>query len=266
MRGTTRLAFLFAFACAAFCQSAPPAFEVASVKPADPNGHPGVGIDLRTFPGGKLLATDCTLKQLIQAAYSVEPWQVLAGPAWLDSDRFDIEAKAGQDFSKDPDRVAALGHDAPRKMMTMLQTLLAERFSVKVHREIREDNIYSLAVARNGPKLHPPTGTDPPFIGLRRTGAIERPAVTLILAGENATMELLAQRLSYWTLHRPVLDKTSIKGNYSVRIEYAADDSQPDGGPSLFTAIQDQIGLKLESAKGPVEFLIVDHADKPSAN
>ena len=249
-----------------FGQPAAPAFEVASVRPGAPNGHPGIGIDLRTYPGGRLVATECTLKQLIQAAYTAEPWEVLGGPSWLDSDRFDIEAKAAQDFSNDRDRVLALGRDAPRMMMTMLQTLLADRFNVIVHRETREDTIYSLVVAKNGPKLQPATGSNSPFIGLRRTGATDRPAVTLILAGENATMEVLAQRLSYWTLHRPVVDRTGIAGNYSIRIEYAADDSLPDAGPSLFTAIQDQIGLKLESGKGPVDFLVVDHADKPSAN
>ncbi len=262
MQATVKLGLLFAVPAFAFCQT----FEVASVKSADPNGHPGVGIDMRTLPGGRLSATDCTLKQLIQGAWSLEAWKVVGGPAWIDTDRFDIEAKAGEDFSKDTDRVVALGHDAPRKMMAMLQTLLAERFNVKVHRETREDTVYSLLVTKSGPKLQPPSGTDPPFIGMRRTGSTDRPAVTLILAGEKASMDLLAERVSYWVLHRPVLNKTGIAGNFGVRIEFAADDSQPDAGPSLFTAMQDQLGLKLEAGKGPVEYMVVDHAEKPSAN
>jgi hypothetical protein len=150
---------------------------------------------MRTVPDGRLLATDCTLKQLIQGAYSLEPWKIVGGPPWLDSDRFDIEARAGKDFSQDHDRVVALGRDAPREMI-----------------------------------------------------------------------DILAERLSYWILRRPVLDKTGIQGNFSVKIEIAPDESQPDAAPSLFTAIQDQLGLRLESTRGPVEFLIVDHAEKPSPN
>jgi len=256
---------LLVIATTASGQSAPPAFEVASVKPSDPNGIVRAGrserifpIDMRTLPGGRFLGTYCTLKLLIEKAWSVELWQIAGGPGWIDSDRFDIDAKAEHDFTQD--------NDASQKTMAMLQTLLTERFNLKVHRETREDTVYSLVVSKNGPKLQPSTGTDPPFIGMRRNSSPEHPAMTIAFASENATMALLAERLSYWTLHRPVLDKTGLSGNYSVKLEFAEDDSQVDAGPSLFTAIQDQLGLKLEPGKGPVELLVVDRAQRASPN
>jgi uncharacterized protein (TIGR03435 family) len=231
-------------ACDAFSQPAPVVFEVASVKPADPNGHPGVGIDMRTSPGGRLSATDCTLKQLIRGAYGLEPWKVVDGPAWIDTDRFDIEAKAGEDFSKDTDRVIALGHDAPRKMMTMLQALLAERFHVKVHRETREDTIYSLVVAKNGPKLQAATGVEPPFIGMRRTG------VTLILAGDKASMAILAERLSYWVLHRPVLDKTGSPGTSASGLSLQPTTRSPMQVPRSLPPFRISLASNWKPAKG----------------
>ena len=138
--------------CGAICQP-PPAFEVASIKPSD--GH--LGIDMKTFPG-RLSATAASLSQLIQAAYTAE--RLTGGPAWMDSDRFDIEAKTSEDLSGETDRVIAMGRPAPRRMMLMLQTLLAERFNVKVHRETRQGNVFALVVAKGGPKLQGAEGYD----------------------------------------------------------------------------------------------------------
>jgi uncharacterized protein (TIGR03435 family) len=247
-------------------QPGPPAFEAASVKPSD--GMKGIG--LRALPNR--LSSDCNLRDLIAAAYSMERWQVTGGPAWLDSDLFAVEAKTGEDLSRDEDRVAALDGFAPRKMMLMLQTLLSDRFNLKVHRETRQDNVYSLVVVKNSQKLQPPAETTRSWVGMSRGGKIEVSAdgspdfsaATMIVTGHNATMGQLAAYLTR-RVRRPVEDKTGIRGNYDFVVEYASDNSQADA-PAFSTALQNATGLKLNSAKGAVEFLVVDRADKPSAN
>ena len=191
---------------------------------------------------------------------------MIGGLAWLDSDRFDVEAKTDDDMSADPDRVVVGRSQAPRKMMAMLQTLLAERFGLRIQRETRQDNVFSLVVAKGGPKLQAPK--DPgarSFIGATRTGSLDAPALTVIAGGQNASMAQLATYLQA-IMRRPVADETGLKGKYDFRIEYAPDDSPAGNFSSLFTALQEAAGLKLNALKGPVEFLVVDHADKPSAN
>jgi uncharacterized protein (TIGR03435 family) len=196
---------------------------------------------------------------LVTAAYSVEEFQILGGPLWASTDRFDVAAISGSDFSQDPDRVKALGRDAPRMMMVMLQALLLERFQLRVHRETKIATVYSLLVGKNGPKLEPSARTDQrPYVRLLPTGS------TVRMLGRQASMMLLAETLS-WKLGAPVTDKTGLAGDFEFSFEYTGDDSQLDAGPSLFTAIQ-QLGLKLESSKGPVQALIIDHAERPAAN
>jgi uncharacterized protein (TIGR03435 family) len=252
------LAAFFA-ACGALCQTSAPAFEVASIKPSD--GH--LGIDMKTYPT-RLSATDVTVSQMIEAAYSMERWQVTGGPAWLTSDRFDVEAKTAEDLSGETDRVKALGRPAPRKMMSMLQTLLAERFNLKVHRETREDNVFVLVVTKGGPKLQAPKDTTRSGIAFGRTGSPQERAITYWMEGFNASMEQLAHSLQV-QMHRPVEDQTGLKGHYDFRFEYG-DDSTSGNAPEFLTAFQDATGLKVNATKGPVEFLVVDHAEKPSAN
>jgi uncharacterized protein (TIGR03435 family) len=211
------------------------------------------------------------LRELITAAFSMESWQVTGGPAWLDSDLFDIEARSGEDLSGDRDRVLTFGGPAPRKMMLMLQTLLAERFNLKIHRETRQDNVYALVVAKDVPKLQPPKDTKLSYVGTSRgkvtLSADGRPdfsAATVIVTGHNASMGQLAVYLA-GVMRRPVEDKTGIEGKYDFRIEYTPDNSSADA-PAFSTALQGDAGLKLNAAKGPVEFLVVEHAEKPSAN
>jgi uncharacterized protein (TIGR03435 family) len=246
-------------------QPAPPAFEVASVKPGDGD----LGIDMKTFP--TRLSSTCDLRQLITAAYTMENWQVTGGPAWLDSDLFDVEARTGEDLSGDRDTVLALGRPVPRKMMLMLQTLLAGRFNLKVHRETRQDNVFALVLAKGGPKLDPPKDTTRSYVGMGRgkvawsaDGRPDFSAATVIVTGDNASMGQLAAYLG-GVMRRPVEDKTGIEGKYDFRIEYTPDDSSADT-PAVSTALQRDAGLKLNATKGPVEFLVVDHAEKPSPN
>jgi uncharacterized protein (TIGR03435 family) len=231
-------------------EAAAPAFEVASVKPADPNSRGGM--DFRTAPGGSLTVTRLTLQTLIQEAYGVKRYQIVGGPKWLDSDRFDIAAKA----EGDPTR---------KQMMAMLQTLLADRFQLKVRRETREGNVYALVVAKNGPKLKEPTSGDQSYIRLARYDPPERPSLTYVLYGRKTSMPLLAERLAS-ELMAPVLDRTEIKRDFDFRLEFVYDETQPDSGTSILGAIPEQLGLKLEAAKGPVETLIIERATKPSGN
>jgi len=159
--------------------------------------------------------------------------------------------------------VLALGRPAPRKMMLMLQTLLAERFNLKVHRETRQDNVFTLVVAK-GPKLQAPKDTTRSFIRWGRNGSPQAAAISYWMECSNASMAQLAHALE-GNMHRPVTDQTGLPGNYDFRLEYG-DDSASGGAPAFLTALQDATGLKLNTAKGPVGFLVVDRADKPSAN
>jgi uncharacterized protein (TIGR03435 family) len=247
----------FLVASGALCQMLPPAFEVASIRPSD--GH--LGIDMKTYPS-RLSATAVSVHQLIEAAYSLERWQVTSGPAWLETDRFDIEAKTSEGLSAESDRVSTLGRPAPRRMMLMLQTLLAERFNLKVHRETRQDNVFTLVVAKGGPKLQAPKDTTRSYVGSGRRGFPQ--AIAYTMEGVNASMEQLVHALE-GQMRRPVTDRTGLPGKYDFRFEYG-DDSTTGDSPAFLTAFQDATGLKLNTAKGPVEFLVVDHADKPSAN
>src|SRR5262245_15530948 len=199
------------------------AFDVASVKLANPRSP----IDMHTFPNGRLNATACTLKQLVMGAYGIkEQYQVLGGPSWAEADRFDIEAKVAGDFSQDRDRVTALGRDAPRKMMLMLQTLLAERFNLKFHHETRQDTVYRLVVGKSGPKLTPASDTaKQPYVGLGREGSPAQRAASYYIFGTNASMALLADRLQ-GVLRHPVLNETGISGNFDFRFDYSTTDTE----------------------------------------
>jgi uncharacterized protein (TIGR03435 family) len=217
------------------------AFEVAAIKPSDPGVR--VPIDLRVLPGGRLAVTGYTLKLLIHDAYGLKYNQISGGPAWTDTDRFDIAAKAEGDPSHE-------------QMMKMLQSLLAERFQLKIHRESKEGAVYALVVAKNGPRLQAAKTGEESFLRFNRTG---------VVTGQNTSMSLLADRLNDFDFGRPVLDRTGLKGNFDFKFEYAPDDAKPDSGPSIFTALQ-ELGLKLEPQRGPVEVLVIDRAAKPSGN
>jgi uncharacterized protein (TIGR03435 family) len=217
-----------------------PTFEVASVKP-DTSGK-GMSI---AFTPGRLTARAVTLKILILNAYNVSGFQVQGGPGWIDSDHFDVDAKWTEGAN-------------PKQAPDMLQALLAERFQLKVHRETHEQAIYTLIVAKNGPQLTPAKDDERPSIrGLGR-GRMQF---------QKASMLTLAENLA-GNLNRTVIDKTGLSGNFDFTLEWAADLSQPDPEQraSIFTAVQEQLGLRLESDKGPVEMLIIDSVQKPAEN
>ena len=227
-------------------QAAGPSFEVATIKPtAATDGHTHINYP----PGDSFSASNITLSALLQWAYGMPERQILDGPAWMTSTRFDIQAKVDLGGPEKPVRVDT---DAKRKMV---QALLAERFNMKLHEETRMLPAYDLVVAKGGSKLEI-SKANGKSIGTRST--------QLTLQG--LTMPLIAEELSH-VVGRVVVDKTGLTDRYDLKLVWAADDAPAgDSAPSLFTAVQEQLGLKLESAKEPVPVLVIDHVDLPSAN
>ena len=277
MRRFTRLIPLVVLA--AFAAADGPKFEVASIKPAEPNQR---GTYIRPGPGGGLTITNMSLKQLITFAWRVQPFQVSGGPPWLDSIHYDILAKPESKASQS-------------ELPMMLQGLLADRFHLRVRQETRELPIYALVLARKdgrpGPDLmeakdgdceqpdparlqaaRQPGAPPPRFCGQLMMGVNQINAIGLPIS----SLTPLLSRL----LGRTVVDQTGLKGNFNVSLEWTPDETQtfpprspgdspvaPDSAaPSLFTAFQERLGLKFESQKGPVEIIVVDEAEKPSEN
>lgn len=217
----------------------PPAFEVASINPSDPAD---VGNQAFASPGGRFTGINATLKSLMRYAYSLQDYQVVGASGWMDSAGYDIKAKAESDTVRD--------------FRPMVQTLLADRFQLKFHRETKELPVYLLVVGKNGPNLH----------------AVSKAGIGVGMGrgrfnGRGADMQTLASVLS-GQLGRLVFDRTGISGFYDFLLTFEPDDNRTTdtAGPSLFTALQEQLGLKLESQKGQVETLVIDHAERPSAN
>ncbi len=232
-----------------FCLSAqtPLAFEAASVKPAPPDK--GSVMYYRTPPSGRVSVSNATLKLLIQNVYRVRDFQAVGGPAWLAKDGWDIEATPGANVSAPV---------TPEQRDEMFKTLFADRFHLVLHRETKELPVYDLVIAKGGSKLRP--SGDEPGYGMTNTGSI---------TFKKTTVSTFANVLS-GVLGRKVIDKTGLQGNFNVDLHWTPDDradAHPeDAGPSIFTAIQEQLGLRLESSKGPVEILVIDRAEKPEEN
>ncbi len=269
-----------------------PKFEVASVRPntAD-DGKIMIGIQ----PGGRFNAVNVPLWDLIRQAYSLQRSQLIGGPDWLQTARFDIVAKAEGDIPR-----AGPG-SAPGPLNFMMQDLLEDRFKLKAHRETRDMPIYALMLARSDKKpgqgLRPSTADCEAFRGRGRIGAggpggPGGPQRGMLAPGERPTCGMmvgpgqvvaggipiaqLALMLSQFT-QRIVVDRTGLTGNFEIDLTFTPD-RLPQGplppgvqlpsidpnGPSIFTAIQEQLGLKLESERGPVEVLVIDHVERPA--
>ncbi len=249
-----------------------PSFEVASVK-LNTNGTDREGISMPPY-SSMLTATNFKLKTLILIAYQMDEPRILGGPEWINSDGFDIVAKPSQGT-----------FDAGQSRL-MLQTLLEDRFKLRIRRETREVPVYVLLASKSGLKLSeakegscftvgPNSPLPPPKAGQNPPtpcgGTMRGPN---LLAGGNNSMAEFVFALSN-VLGRPVIDKTGYTGTFSYRLEFTperisglpvdAGNSDPSR-PSIFTAIQDQLGLKLESQKGPADVLVIDHVEKPDAN
>jgi bla regulator protein blaR1 len=247
------LALFLAPACFAFQN-----FEVATIKP---NSASDNRISLMFQPGGRFVATGISLKQLVAFAYDMRDFQVSGGPGWVQDDRYDINAKSEALLGDRPD------FEMARKVM---QNFLKERFQLKVHEESKEMQVYALVQAKGGSKMKASDAASP---GPRmRMGRGQ-------LSGNGISMDMLSRQLSQ-SVGRTVLDKTELKGNFDIELTFVPEIGQGGpvppsadaiagsggNGPTVFTAVQEQLGLKLESTKGPVATLIIDSVSKPSEN
>ncbi len=236
----------------------PAAFEAASVRP---NRSTNPGASSRALPGGRVAITNRTLTDIIREVYQVQTYQIAGGPDWADRDRWDIVAKGEGDPSFS-------------RVLAMMQTLLADRFKLAMHHERREMPIYALVRAGAGRMLGPqitpadrdcraiagaarePGGSAPPPDGHPRCGVSMK---TGRLRSGAATMADVARNLSYVT-GRMTVDKTGLEGSFDLDLTW----NDSEEGPSLFTAIQEQLGLKLEAQRGAVDVLVIDSAGRPT--
>jgi uncharacterized protein (TIGR03435 family) len=223
-------------------------FEVASIKLSSASADSTSGI---ATGHGRVDGNNVTLKRCIMGAYGVGPSQIAGGPDWLESERYEILAKADRPTNDDA------------VLMMMLQGLLAERFKLALHRETRTISSYVLEVAKNGPKLE----KAPPGEAGTNTST-SNTAVTI--DAHNTDMDAFARILGRKT-DLPVVNRTGLDGIFNFRLHWTPESAMAakggaTEGPSVFTALQEQLGLRLRAQKAPVEFLVIDHAEKPSAN
>ncbi len=250
-----------------------PKFEVASVKPSNSDDRRPM---FQGQPDGRLHVANFTLKMLIRNAYGIKLFQISDLPDWAGSDLYDIDAKPPVSAKRN-------------QINPMLQSLLAERFHLVIRRDTSEMRVYMLVASKDGPKFKESNESDPSIIDLAARGMplSPRPPVAVIRRGllhaQETTMTTVAGLLSE-ILGRMVVDKTGLKAKYDLKVIWQPDENQianfdqmrvaegmgapaPDPlGPSLFTALEEQLGLKLESDKAPVEMLVVERIERPSAN
>jgi uncharacterized protein (TIGR03435 family) len=232
-------------------------FEVASIKPANPAARGG---GIKPKPAGQGYdAQGAAVRLMISLMYRMPMQHVTGGPGWIDSDLWDIEAKADKAYSLDD-------------LHTMFQNLLADEFKLKFHKEIKEGPVYVLIVDKGGSKMklnENPQDFEVPIVGSGRGGSFN---------GKRVPMEYLCYWLGQALRNdgRQVIDKTGLTGNYDFALSFMPE--LPPGfdkanlppefldRPSLFDALREQLGLRLEAQKGPVEYYVIDHVEKPAAN
>jgi uncharacterized protein (TIGR03435 family) len=237
-------------------------FEVATIKPTAPDWDAGRVMRMQT--AHQFVVKNFALRLLLAAAYNLTPGTISGGPAWVDSEHFDILAESPGEVRPNMD-----------EQMAMLRKLLTDRFKLTFHREEKEFPIYALTVAKGGSKLKEstvspdatPEGPPPLVFVLSSQGAR--------LPGRNATMAALAAVMQRSALDRPVVDQTGLSGRYDFDLEWTPDETQfggqVRGTPSapkvdLFAAMQQQLGLRLEATRGPIAALVIDQVERPSAN
>lgn len=244
--------------------SQPPAtqatFEVASVKPSEPDV---LGLFTRFLPGGDVHFTGATMKDLVAIAYNVRQFQISGGPAWIGTERFDVDARASTSGATPPGDLRKV-NDEQRKIGERLRNLLADRFQLAIHRETEQQPVYELVVSKGGAKLQE---------SMEGKNLIRKGIGTI--KGQSVGLRMLALNLSN-ELDRPVIDKTGLVGNYDFELKWTPVvlsagpvdpplPTEPDR-PWIFTALQEQLGLRLEPKKGPVEVLVIDRVERPSKN
>lgn len=238
-------------------EPANPAFEVASIRPAATREIGSV----YNYPGGRMELRGCTLAYLIEVAFDVHEYQISGGPAWMNSDRFDIYAKPPATSKSSASRPAYWKVPPNAEQRQMLQALLAQRFGLKYRRENRDGAVYFLVKGKKPLRMQDAKDKDAyPWSGGLRGGGLMGDGI----AGINESMADLAWRLSP-DLEHPVIDRTELPGSFDFRIEYKTDERRPDIIAMILTCVQ-ELGLKLEPGRGPVETIFIDHAEQPSGN
>ena len=225
----------------------PARFEVAVIHPSA--AAPGAGSSFESFEGGRIRITNEPVKLLVRVAFRLQDSQIAGGPGWLDTDRYDIEAKTGQP-----------GKIAPDEMSALFESLLADRFQLKFHHETRELPVLALVAAKNGVKLKPAADGEGTSSNTSNQGK-----GTSRLKAVATNMPLLAAYIGN-RLGRLVVDRTGLSGSYDFSLEWAPDEASDSAAPSLVTALREQLGLRLESQKAPVEVLVIDRLQRPSEN
>lgn len=226
-----------------------PSFEVATVKLHDPNsGHQG--FDAK---GERVTARDQSVASMMMFAYGIHPTQIVGAPDWVKNAQYDIEGKTN-----------TTGEPNLSQQQEMLQKLLADRFGLKFHRDKRELPVYAIRIAKGGPKLTPAAHPDaqPDQDGGGHGTEAD-------LGFTSFSMPDLAMGLQFFVHDRPIVDQTGLPGSYDFKLRYTYDEANAtdaNAPPGLFTAIQEQLGLKLEPVKAPIDVFVLDHVERPSAN
>ena len=246
-----RLGLLIFVCCAAFSQSpAAPEFEVAEVR-ANNSGQ--LGIQGAFLPGGQLSLRNMPMKELIVQAYKAG--DVTGGPNWIESDRFDIVAKASPNTPVDTVRL-------------MLQTLLAERFKLMIHREQKATPVYALVAGKGGPKLQPAAGSGQPKCGPGQGAEGQNHMVCTSFTTADLA-DWLPTRIAPSYIDRPVVDLTGLKGTFDFKLDWVPGAPTDDlaAGATVFDALEKQLGLKLEERKQPMPVIFIDHIERvPTEN
>ncbi len=220
-------------------------FEVAAIR-QNVSGEQNTHISMPG--GGRLVVENASVKTLIRNAYGILAFQFAGGPKWLDDDKFDINAKTGG-----PETITQ------ERLKPLLRGLLAERFGLKVHWEDREESVFALLIDKGGAKFQ--EHTDAPGHGMNTSKGRGRAR----MKGIDVPMDEIASNLGN-QLGRFVVDRTGLAGHYDFVMEWDPDQLAETMGPSLFTAVKEQLGLRLEAGKGAVKMLVIDRVDRPSDN
>src|SRR5215469_6649310 len=262
MRGTLPVVLWFACASASGAQTpdAPPqelAFEVASVKP---NATLDRNVSINRTAGGGLDAVNASVRMLITFAYRTRDQQLIGGPGWLDSDRYDIHAKApaGETTTDFFDTTAA------DRIRLRTRALLADRFKLVLRSESREMGVYVLTLAKRGPKTALKRWREGDEPGPQNIGGVNS------YTAKNISMKAFAEGYLSTRMGRVVLDQTGLSGDFNFKVEFVPDQSGRGAtdltGPSFLDALQEQLGLKMEPRKAPVKVLVIEHVERPAAN
>jgi len=234
-------------------------FEVASLKPSAGEMRGG---GIRPAPGGqKYEAVNCSIKTMITVAYRIKADQIIGGPEWLNSARYDMQAKAEKASS-------------PDELHMMLMNMLVERLNLKFHHEKREMAMYALTVDNGGPKLTPHEAPNAGDLWIDVSASV----LHVKMKATYAPIDYFAFRLSDF-MDRPVVDMTGLHGGYDFNLEFTRElpPNFPEGGkingedpdtsgPTVYMAVKQQLGLALKAQRGPVDVIVIDHADRPTEN